>query len=109
MTTTDTERINDAMLSAIDYIIHIDELNRDQLEAIVHQKLVFAGVEYRDEVLREIIDAGEEKIGLVMEFLKRCLMLMRAEMQEYLSLELVNKAKRLSGIPDLDIEDTIPF
>ena len=73
MTTTDTGQINDAMLSAIDYIIHIDDLNRDQLEAIVHQKLVFCNVEYRDEVLGGIIDAGEEKIGLVMEFLKRCL------------------------------------
>ena len=109
MTTTDTGQINDAMLSAIDYIIHIDDLNRDQLEAIVHQKLVFCNVEYRDEVLREIIDAGEEKIGLVMEFLKKCLMLMRAEMQEYLSLELVKKVKRLSGLPVDDFDDTIPF
>ena len=111
MTCMDTKLINDAMLSAIDHIIEIEPLNNDQLLAVLHQKLVFVGCEYAgEEVLKEIVDAGNREIDQIMEFLKKCLMLIKADMGDCLDMKIINRAKRMSGIPvDFDVEDEMPF
>ena len=109
LTCRDTDKINDALLSAIDYKIEIEELNRDQVLAAVHQRLVFCNVEYDgEEVIEAIVDAGNG-IDQIMEFLKKCLMLMQAEMVDFLDMEIVRKVGRLSGAAVVDFQDDIPF
>ena len=109
MTCKDADLINDAMLSAVDHIIEIEPLNNDQLIAVLHQKLVFVGVEYAgEEVLKAIVDAGMGRIELVMDFLKKNLILLNAEMKDCLDMQIVNKAKRMTGI-SVDFDDTVPY
>ena len=84
-------------------------MNLDRLEAIIHQRLVFCGVEYEgDEVLRAIIDIGKGKIDLIILFLKKCLMYMNSEMVEFLDMGVVRKVKGLGGMA-VEPWDDIPF
>lgn len=109
MTCKDTDLINDAMLSAVDHIIEIEPLNNDQLIAVLHQKLVFVGVEYAgEEVLKAIVDAGMGRMELAMDFLKKSLILLNAEMKDCLDMQIVNKAKRMTGISG-DFDDAVPY
>ena len=109
MTCKDTDLINNAMLSAVDHIIEIEPLTNDQLLAILHQKLVFVGVEYDgEEVLKAIANAGMGQIELTMDFLTKSLILMNAEMKDILDMRIVNKAKRIAGI-SVDFDDAVPY
>jgi hypothetical protein len=109
LTCKETKTINDALLGAIDHVIKIELLNRDQVMSVLHQKLVFIGCDYEgsEEVLNAIVNAGQVKIDLTMDFLKKCLML-KAGLSDVLDMEIVNRTKRMCGMP-VDFEDTIPF
>ena len=109
MTTSDGDLVSENILKATDNIIELEEMNLDRLEAIIHQRLVFCGVEYEgDEVLRAIIDIGKGKIDLIILFLKKCLMYMNSEMVEFLDMGVVRKVKGLGGMA-VEPWDDIPF
>jgi len=96
----DKEQVSESLIEVTDHIIELEPLTVDQMEAVVHQRLVFCGVDYEgDEVLQAIIDAGDGQIDDVMRFLKICLMMVAAEMKEELDMEVVRRASRLSGAP----------
>ena len=114
MTAQHKDMVTDAILKATDYVIELEPLNSDQLEAVVHQRLVFCGVDYKnsEEVLKAIIEAGFGEIEFVIPFLKKCLMLMKAEMLDCLDLEVVNRVDRLLSMPVPPLAhkaDDIPF
>lgn len=112
MTCNNLALISDTIIRATDHIIRLEELTLDQLEAVIHQRLVFCGVEYDgEEVLRAIVEVGNAKIDLIIEFLKICILMMKAELLDCLDMEVVNRAKRLNNTPILPppTGDGIPF
>ena len=113
MTAHNKDMVSGSIIEATDYIIKLEPLTMDQLEAAVHQRLVFCGIEYEgEEVLKKIIDQGVGKIEFVIPFLKKCLMLMKAEMGECLDMKIIQKAIRLSSLPvppSSHHNDDIPF
>ncbi len=112
MTAKKQDMVSELILKATDYVIELEPFTLDQLEAIVHQRLVFSKIDYDgDEVLQAIIDTGKANIDLIMRFLKKCIMLMKAEMEECLDMDVVRKARRLSSLPapPSAVGDDIPF
>lgn len=112
MTCNNMSLISDTLIDATDHIIRLNKFTLDQLESVVHQRLVFCDIEYAgEEVLQAIVDQGAGQIGQVIDFLKICLMLLKAELKDDLTMEIVEKAKKLSysPVPLPPIEDDIPF
>jgi len=101
MTTTELDKLSTSILDVIDYIVELEPYSPEQIKLIVHQMLkIFCRIEYEGEqVLQEIVKQGQGKIGQVIDFLKICLMTLKAEMRDYLDMEIVEKAKRLGGSP----------
>ena len=100
MTCNNLALIDDTIINATDHIIRLQPLNLDQLEAVIHQRLKFCGIEYDgEEVLRAIIEAGNAKVDLVIKFLKVCVLTMKAELKDCLNMEIVNRAKRMWNTP----------
>jgi len=113
MTAIKRSLVSDSILRATDHIIELQPLNQDQLEAVIHQRLVFCKIDYEgDEILRAIIGANNSEIGSIMKFLKTCIVMMKAEMKDCLDMEVVNKVKRMAPLPDPAPpmpDGTIPF
>jgi len=113
MTAKHKELVSSSIVKATDYIVELEPLNNDQLEAALHQRLVFCGIEYDgDEVLRAMVSQGAGKIEYVIRFLKHCLVIMKAEMADCLTVELVKKASRIGSMPvrkPAPNNDDIPF
>ena len=115
MTAKKKNLIPNTILRATDHIIELQELNQNQLEAAIHQRLVFCGISYAgEEVLKAIVKAGNTQIDSIIKFLKICILMMKAEMLDYLDMEVVNRAKWLnsSSVPPPPISgqsDDIPF
>jgi len=115
MTCKDTELINDALLATIDYKIRLESLNNEQLKTVVHQRLSFCGIEYTGEqVLQAIVNQGQSDVRKVIDFLKICVSMLKADMGEnHLTIEIVERAGRLLHTPvpppNLKDEDSIPY
>lgn len=114
MTTRSSDKISRLVLDATDYIVELEPYSSEQLEIIVHQIVSgFCKKEYSgEEILKAIVEIGNSNIGQVIEFLKICLVLLKAGKQECLNMEIVEKAKRLSrsAVPaPPSIGDGIPF
>jgi hypothetical protein len=113
MTAHQKNLVSGSILKATDYVVELEPLNLDQLEAALHQRLVFCQIEYDgDEVLRAIVNQGVGKIEFAIPFLKHCLMVMKAEMADCLSMEVIKKASRISPMPvqkTVQKTDDIPF
>ena len=113
MTGKDRESIPDSILDATDVVVEIEPLNLDLLLAVVHQRLVFCGIEYEGEqVLQAIVEQGRTDIDRIMDFLKVCISIVKAESREdILTVEMVERAKALMNtpIPLPPIDDDIPF
>ena len=107
------DKVSPEISKATDYVVELEPLNLDQIEAALHQRLVFCGVEYDgDEVLKAIVSQEEGQIEYAIQFLKQCLLIMKAEMADCLSLEVVKKASRIGPIPahpPVQHGDDIPF
>lgn len=99
LTAQQKDLVSGSILKATDYVVELEPLNADQTEAAIHQRLFFCGEEYEEQVLKSIVSQGQGKIEFIIPFLKRCIMLKKAEMQECLNMEIVNKASRLNPIP----------
>ena len=76
---------------------------------IAHQYLKFCNVSYQGEaVLEEIVGPNPKWIRDVIKILKICIVLLKAEMVDYLTVSIVQKAKRLCAMPE-QVDDGIPF
>lgn len=114
MTTNSTDKLPQPILDAIDYIVELEPYTAEQLESIVHQILtVFLKIDYTGkQVLMEVVEMGGEQISIVIDFLKICIMILKSEMKDCLTMEIVEKAKRFScsPVPPPPVaEDDIPF
>jgi phosphoribosylformylglycinamidine (FGAM) synthase PurS component len=96
MTGDSRENISDSIIEATDYVIELEPLTAEQILLVIHQRLVFCNIDYEGEkVLDAISELGMGDIKEVIQVLKRTLMLMDAELKEFLTVELVEKAERL--------------
>ena len=96
MTTQNEDAVPDLIKQSTDYIVEVEPMNSDQLEAVIHQRLVFAQVDYDgDPVLRSIIKWSGPGIDTIIPFLNKCVMLMKAEMKEVLTVHLVERTKTM--------------
>ncbi len=96
LTAQDIESVSEPIIKAVDHTIELEPLSTDQLEIVVHQQLKFCGIEYEgEEVLQAIVGNDLDSIRPIMQFLKTCLVVMRAEHEDVLTVEIVEKARRL--------------
>jgi len=110
MTATSKEAVSPLLLKATTHVIDLEPYTQEQLKSILHQYLFFMGIEYQGEaVLEELAKTKSTDIKKSIELLKIAVNLMRAELQDYLTVELVNKAKRLLGEPLHKFGENIPF
>ena len=94
----DSAPVPETIVKAVDHIITLQDYTTAQLEIVVHQQLKFCGIEYESEqVTKEIVGKSPQGISQVMQFLKVCVMVLRAEMAVCLTVEIVEKAKKLTG------------
>ena len=92
--------VSDEIIKSTDFICELEPLTQDQLLTVIHQRLVFCGIEYEgEEVLKAIFEQGFGQIEDIIPALERSLMLMEAELQDRLTLAIVEKAERLFTIP----------
>jgi len=114
MTARKASLISEQILTEIDYAVKLEPLTPDQQCLVVHQQLKFCGICYegKEQVLQAIVDAGVGQIRIIMRFLRTCIMLMRAEMEECMTMAIVKKADRLFSMsvsPPSKKTDDIPF
>lgn len=113
ITARNKSKISQSILGAVDHVIELEQYTQEQVKIIVHQLLsVFCKIPYDGEqVLQEIVNEGVGMIGLVIEFLKECIMVMKAEMLDCLDMEVIEKAKRIwvSNAPIGPPPPQIPF
>lgn len=112
MSCSNVASVPSTILRATDHVIRLEPLTSDQMLAAIHQRLVFCSIEYDGEqVLQAIVEQGAGQMRQVIEFLKVCIMVMKAELLDYLDMTVVNKAKRLWQVPAPipPDQDDIPF
>ena len=91
-------KLSKCIVDSVDYVIELEPYTVEQQKLIVHQILtLFCDINYigGEVVLQDIVDQGAGMISLSLDFLKECIIVMRAEMLDSLDMEVVNKAKRI--------------
>lgn len=113
LTAQSKDKVSESILKATDYQVELEPLTLDQIEAALHQRLFFCGIDYGgDEVLKAMVRHGGGTIEYAVRFLKHCLMVMKAEMADFLDMELVKKASRIGPMDakkQVQIDDDMPF
>lgn len=110
MTATSKEAVSPLLLKATTHVIDLEPYTIEQIRCILHQYLHFMSVQYQGEaVLEELTKTNPVNIKKSIELFKIALNIMRAELQDDLTVELVNKAKRLMGEPLHKFGENIPF
>ena len=98
LTATSRKLVPYPLLKATDYIIELEPLTNEQCEIVVHQYLKFCGIDYDGEqVLQAVVGNTLSSISQIMQLLRICIVVMRAEHEECLTVEIVEKAKQLSN------------
>lgn len=97
ITAKNRKLVSDPLLRT-DYIIELEPLSTDQKCLVVHQYLKFCGIEYDGEqVLQAVVGNTPGSMRQILQLLRACIVVMRAEHEEGLTEEIVEKAKRLTG------------
>lgn len=93
----DIKLIPPSLISAVDFKVIIEPYTQQELELIVHQRLKFCGIFYGDEemVLKTIIEYGNGQLNHIIDFLKICILMVRAESREELTMKIVERASKL--------------
>lgn len=110
MTATSTKDIPLPLLKVTTHVVELEPYTIEQIKCILHQVLFFMGQEYQGEaVLQELVKIYPVTIKKSIELLKMSINLMRAELKDYLTIDLVGKTKRLMGEAVTEFDDEIPF
>ena len=77
---------------------------------MIRQQLDFCGIRYTEKAINAIMGEEEQEIGQVMKFLRICVMIIRADMADSLTMAISNKARKLWAVPmKPSIDNDIPF
>ena len=99
LTAWNKSKIKKTIINSVDHVIELEPYTVEQQKLIVHQQLKFCDINYigSEMLLQEIVDQGVGILALSLDFLKECIIVMRAEMLDSLDMNVVEKAKRLWG------------
>jgi hypothetical protein len=107
LTAKDIKSVSKNIVNSVDHIIELEPYTREQFLLIAHQYLKFCGIGYDGEsVLQEIVGSVPQGIRVVIKNLKICIVMVRANLETCLTVEIVKKAKRIV-VPAAD--DDIQF
>lgn len=97
LTAGDADKVPRAITDAVDFVIEIEKYSPEQLELVVLQRLKYCGLEFEcEQVLTDIVSGGNGSLGDVIEFLKICIVVMKADYgREMLMLSDVDKAGKI--------------
>ena len=110
MTAASTKDIPLPLLKVTTHVVEFEPYTIEQIKCILHQMLFFTGIEYQGEaVLQELVKILPFTIRKCMELLKMSIGLMRAELKDCLTVEIVCKTKRLMGNAITEFDDEIPY
>ena len=99
LTATSRKLVPYPLLKATDHIIELEPLTNEQCEIVVHQYLKFCGIDYDgDQVLQAVVGDALCSMRQVMQLLRTSIVILRGEHEDYLTVEIVEKAKRLCTI-----------
>jgi len=98
MTTANSKSASAPIVKATDHVIELEPLTKEQRQIVLHQYLKFCGIDYEGEqVLRAVAGDVQGNIRQAIQLLKTCLVILRGEHEECLTVAIVEKAKRLTG------------
>lgn len=100
-----------SIIKEVDHCVAMEPCSAEQIKMIICQQLKFCDIPYKGEaVLEEIVKTYPMEIGVIMRLLKTCIVLLRADLSNYLTVKIVRTAKRLCSLPvPPPPVDDIPF
>lgn len=110
LTTRNLNAVSRYIVNAVDHVIELEPYTSTQLKILVQSILEFCGVSYRgNAVLDELVKMAPLNMDKVMKVLKTCIVLMKSELSDKLTLKLVHKAKQYHAVAVMPKRDEIPF
>ncbi len=112
LTAQKIDNVSKSILEAVDYIIQTESCSIEQLRQFVTQQLKFCGVSFRGQtVIDEIVNTPDIDIRSIMRLLKACIVLLEADLRKYLTVKIVQDAKKLCSfsVSADHHADDIPF
>jgi hypothetical protein len=110
MTANSKIAVPQTIVKATSHVVELEPYTPEQVKTIMHQILYFMAIQYQGEaVLNELIKMNPFNIQKSIELLKIAVNLMRAELGDYLTVELVNRSKRLCSEVLPPFGQDIPF
>jgi hypothetical protein len=96
LTTSDLSKVSQVLIDTLDYIVRLEPYKKDQLVLIAIERLQMLGIDYEiEKVVDDIIKYSGQGIYQLMDFLKKCVLLVRAEYGSRLTAKIVEKAQKL--------------
>jgi len=99
LTTQAEHKVHPALVEAVEYVVAVEPYTAEQLELVVLQRLKYSGLTYQDEeVLRQIVQGGQERYDSVIDLLKIVMLLVLADCRDTVRISDVKKALRMKGV-----------
>ncbi len=96
LTATDASKVPEPIISAVDYVVHIEPYTGEQLLQIIRQRLKYCGLRCRSEsVLIEILKQGNGQLKHIMRILRICIAVVLADGRDELLMEDLGNAMKL--------------
>ena len=103
------QQVPDSIYKAIDHACILKQHTKDYLIQVIRQYLNYFGIEYTNKIIETILKDNKSVRELI-QVAKTCIVLMKSEQQNKLSLNLVYKAIEITGAVTKAIDmDEIPF
>lgn len=109
LTANDIKRVAQAILKEVDHVAIIESFSPENIKKLVHQILQFCGIPYKKNVLEEIVKIHPLNLDSVMQLLKNCMMLIRADLPDQLNIQTVKKAIKMTYGISAPFGEDIPF
>lgn len=92
MTCKDIKHVIPPLTKTVDYVIHIEDLNRYQIVEIIKMRLRWAHVEYESEKVIDMLATGNS-LRMIISVMKMAIVEMLAEGRSCLTAQDVMKAR----------------
>ena len=110
LTTQKYHSASKSIVKAVDYLAHIHPYGQKELSSLTEQYLNFCSIKYRKNVIAEIVGSGQIDIDTIVRTIRTCITLLKSEMREYLTVNVVRKAQKMNAQPvQPPVKDDIPF
>jgi hypothetical protein len=108
--TSPLKTVSKYILNVVDHHIQMEPYSQSQMKRFIQRELEFCGVNFKGKaVLDELVSLVPLSVDVVMKILKTCMVIMKAELTDNLTVKIVRKAKQYHSIPIKPSKDEIPF